>query len=110
LLGDAVGADGDFELEDLFPGDFMKEIVKETYSRELANADVDEITLQGEGIIWDRIESFLKGKGIKANKGSIAKRLRNKLSDMGDISELFEETKQKTIKLFKVIRNAFGEE
>ena len=73
LLGEAVDADGDFELEDIFSEDFMKEIVKETYSRELAHAGVDEIILQGEGMLWDRIESFLKGKGIKANKGSIAK-------------------------------------
>ena len=110
LLGDAVGADGDFELEDLFPEDFMKEIVKETYSREIANTDVGEITLQGEGIIWDRIESFLKGKGIKANKGSIAKRLRKKLNDMNDASGELDETKEKAIKLFQTIRNAFDEE
>ena len=29
MLGDAVGVDHDFELEDLFPEDFMKEVVKE---------------------------------------------------------------------------------
>ena len=110
LLGDAVDADGDFELEDIFSEDMMKEIVKETYSRELVHADVDEITLQGEGMIWDRIESFLKGKGINPNKGSIAKRLRKKLNDMNDDGGGFDETKDKAIKLFQVIRSAFGEE
>ena len=110
LLGGVVGADGDFELEDLFPEDFMKEIVKETYNKELMIAGVDEITLQGKGTIWDRIESFLKVKGIKANKGSIAKRLRKKLNYMNDANGGLDETKEKAIKLFQAIRNAFGEE
>ena len=109
LLGDAIGASGDFELEDLFSEDFMKEIIKETYSKELAYAGVDDFTLQGEGVIWKRIESFLEEKDITANKGSIAKRLRNKLSNMQEASELPDETKEKTIKLFQKIREAFGE-
>lgn len=109
LLGDAIGANGNFELEDLFNEDFMKEIIKETYSRELAHAGVDDFTLQGEGVIWKRIESFLEEKDITANKGSIAKRLRNKLSNMQDASELPDETKEKAIKLFQKIREAFGE-
>ncbi len=109
LLGDAIGASGNFELEDLFTEDFMKEIIKETYSKELAYAGVDDFTLQGEGVIWKRIESFLKEKDITANKGSIAKQLRNKLSDMQEASELPDETKEKAIKLFKKIREAFGE-
>ena len=110
LLGDAVGADGDFELEDLFPENFIIDIVKEVHSRQLAAADVDEITLQGEGMIWDRIERFLEKNGINPNKGSIAKQLRKKLNDMNSSSDLPEETKQKAIKLFQTIRDAFGEE
>ena len=39
MLGDAVGVAHDFELEDLFPEDFMKEVVKETYSKELADVE-----------------------------------------------------------------------
>ncbi len=109
LLGDAIGASGDFELEDIFTEDFMKAIIKETYSRELAHAGVDDFTLQGEGVLWKRIESFLEEKDITANKGSIAKRLRNKLSNMQDASELPGETKEKTIRLFQKIREAFGE-
>lgn len=110
LLGDAVGVDCDFELEDLFPEDFVKEIVKETYSKELAGAGVDDIVLQGEGMIWQRIERFMKEQKIdKINKGSVAKRLRNKLNNMKNVSELPEETKEKAIKLFQKIRNAFGE-
>ena len=110
LLGDVVGVDCDFELEDLFSEDFMKEIVKETYSRELANAGVDEIVLEGEGMIWNRIESFMKEHKIdKINKGSIAKRLRDRLNKMKDISELPAETTEKAIKLFQTIREALGE-
>ena len=109
LLGDAVGASGDFELEDLFSDDFIIDIVKEVYSKQLANAEVDEITLQSEGMLWQRIERFMKGQKInKINKGSVAKQLRKRLSNMKDTSEL-EETKEKAIKLFQVIRNALGE-
>ena len=109
LLGDAIGASGDFELEDLFSHDFIIDIVKEVYSKQLANAEVDEIVLQGEGMLWKRIEGFMKEKGIKINKGTLAKRLRKKLSGMEDASELPDETKEKAIKLFQVIRNALGE-
>ena len=110
LLGNAVGACGDFALEDLFPENFIIDIVKEVYSGKLAAADIDEITLQGEGILWQKIVHFMKEKGIEEiNKGPIAKQLRNKLSDMKDVSELPEGTKEKAVKLFQEIRNAFGE-
>jgi predicted ATP-dependent endonuclease of OLD family len=110
LLGDAVGACGDFALEDLFPENFITDIVKEVYSGKLAAADIDEITLQGEGILWQKIVRFMKGNGIEGiNKGPIAKQLRNKLSDMTDVSELPEGTEEKAVKLFQEIRNAFGE-
>ena len=109
LLGDVVGAPDDFALEDLFPENFMKNVVKETYSKELANIDVNEISLPSNGIMIKRINGFLKQMNIKSNNGSISKQLRNKLSSMKDISELPEETKEKAIKLFEVIRKAFGE-
>lgn len=108
LLGDAVDASGDFALEDLFPEKFITDIVKETYAKQLAAADVDEITLQGEGILWQKILRFMNGQDIKINKGPVAKRLRNKLSGMNDLSELPGETKEKAIKLFQSIREAFG--
>ena len=110
LLGDAVSVRSDFALEDLFPENFIMDIVKEVYSKQLAAADVDEIVLRGEDILWRRIERFMKGNGIEINKGPIAKRFRNKLSDMKDINELPDETKEKAIKLFQEIRKAFGEE
>ena len=109
LLGEAVEASGDFALEDLFPEDFIKEIVKEAYSKELTFKDVDEITLQGEDILWKRIERFMEEKGIEINKGPIATRLRKKLSSMKDANELPEETRDKAIKLFQAIRSAFHE-
>ena len=110
LLGEAVDTCGDFALEDLFPDNFITDIVKEAYSKQLAAADVDKITLQGEDMLWRRIKCFMKGKNIEINKGPIAKRLRDKLSDMKDASELPNGTKEKAIKLFQVIRSAFGEE
>lgn len=110
LLGDTVGTSDDFALEDLFPENFITSIVKEAYNKQLAAEDVNEITLQGEGIIWQRIKRFMEGKGIeKINKGPFAKRLRDKLSSMKDISELPPETKENAIKLFQEIRKAFGE-
>ena len=91
------------------PENFITDIVKETYTKRLAAADVNEITLQGEDILWRRVERFMKENGIEINKGPVAKRLRKKLSDMNDMSELPPETQEKAIKLFQTIRNAFGE-
>ena len=111
LLGKAVGACGDFALEDLFPENFITDIVKKVYSRQLTAAGVDEITLRGEDILWKKIKRFMEDHGIEEiNKGPIAKELRNKLSDMKDVSELPEGTEEKAIKLFEEIRNAFGED
>lgn len=110
LLGEAVGACSDFALEDLFPEDFIIDIVKEAYDRKLTVEDVNQIMLQGEGIIWQRIRRFMAEKGIEnINKGPFVKQLRNKLSSMEDISELPPETKENAIKLFQEIRKAFGE-
>lgn len=105
LLGDAVGADGNFALEDLFTDDFYLERVKETYQ------ELGEITLQGEDMLWNRVNRALKKMGIdNPNKESVAKRLRDRISKMKDLNELPEETKDKAIKLFQAIRKAFGEE
>ena len=109
LLGDAVEAGSDFALEDLFPEKFITDIVKDAYSKQLAATEIDEITLQGEDILWKRIERFMKGQEIKITKGAIATRWRNKLSNMQDASELPDETKENAIKLFQKIREAFGE-
>ena len=67
------------------------------------------MTLQGEDLLWDRIARYLKEKGIKPNKGSVEKRLRDRLSKMKDVSELPPETKERAINLFQTIRKAFGE-
>ena len=67
--------------------------------------------LQGQDLLWDRLERYLKQKGIEnPNKDSVAKRLRDRLGKMKDISELPEETTEKVVKLFQRIRKAFGEE
>ena len=104
MLGDAVGVDRDFELEDLFTEDFYMESVKETYQ------DINEITLQGEDMLWKKVRRALKEEGIEEpNKGSVAKRLAGRLSKMKDVSELPPETKERAIKIFQTIRKAFGE-
>ncbi len=92
LLGDAVEIDGDFALEDLFPEQFIVDIVKDAYGKQLAIAEVDEIEPRGEGILWKRIERFMNEKGIQINKGPIATRLRKKLSSMENVSKLPEGT------------------
>lgn len=110
LLGDAVDACGDFAIEDLFPENFIVGIVKDAYSKQLANAGVEAITLQGNDMLWKRIERFMKEKDIEINKGPLATRLQKTLSKMEDISELPEETRNKAIKLFREIRSALGEQ
>ena len=110
LLGDAVGASGNFAIEDLFPEDFIAKIAMEAYSKQLTHAGVSEITLDGDDIVWTRIVRFMGEKGIKINKGPIATLLRKKLSNMKGASDLPDETRCKAIKLFKEIRSAFGEE
>ena len=109
LLGDVVATCGDFAIEDLFPEEFITDFVTDAYSKELTTADVHEIVLQGNDMLWKRIEHFMGEKGIPINKGPIATRLRKKLSNMKDASELPGETRCKAIKLFKAIRSAFGE-
>ena len=110
LLGDAVQVCGDFALEDLFSENFITDIVKDAYNKQLAAAGVDEITLQGGDILWQKICRFMESKDIEINKGPIAKRLRRKLSNIKSISDLPTGTLDKVVKLFQEIRKAFGEE
>ena len=112
LLGEVVGACGDFELEDLFSSeDFYVKLVKETYKTELAVKGVGEIKLQGKDMLWKEIAGFLKKHGIEnPSKELVVKPLRKKLSQMKDANELPEEIQESTIKLFQAIRNALGEE
>ena len=110
LLGEAIGASNNCELEDLFCKDFYLDVVKEIYDKELVDADLSEITLQSQDMLWDKVKGFLKKHGIEdPNKGLVAERLRDKLSQMKDASELSNGTKQKAIKLFKAIRKALNE-
>jgi hypothetical protein len=104
LLGCAVGISHDFAIEDLFPDEFITDIVKEFHRADLARAGVTEIILQGNDMLWKRIERFMAGKGIKINKGPIAKRLGWKINGMKDSSELPHETRERAIKLFQEIR------
>ena len=110
LLGCAVGVCREFALEDLFPDDFITDIVQEFYSEDLERVGVNEIVLQGNNMLWHRIKHFMGGIGIEINKGPIAKRLGWKISGMKDASELPCGTRDKAIKLFQKIRSALGDE
>ena len=109
LLGDAVEISGDFAIEDLFPENFVTDIVKEFHSEVLASAGIEEIQLKGKDMLWRRIERFMEDNDIEINKGPIIKRLCNRLSNMKDVSELPSETKERAVKLFQEIHKAFGE-
>ena len=109
LLGDAVGTNGNFAIEDLFSEDFVAEILMDAYSKQLALANVNEISLRDEGMIWERIERFMEDKGIEITKESLAIRVHGALSKMTDASDLPNDTRRKAITLFKEIRSAFEE-
>ena len=109
LLGDAVGTNGNFAIEDLFSEDFFAEVLMDAYSKQLALANVNEISLRGEGMIWERIERFMEDKGIEITKESLAIRVHGALSKMTDASDLPNDTRRKAITLFSEIRSAFEE-
>ena len=81
----------------------------DAYSKQLALANVNEISLRGEGMIWERIERFMEDKGIEITKESLAIRVHGALSKMTDASDLPNDTRRKAITLFKEIRSAFEE-
>ena len=107
LLGEAVGVNRDFALEDLFREDFFIETVWEVYSKELEAKDVSEIKLQGDDMLWKRVDRFMKDNEIKKiNKGPIAKRLARRINGMQKSDELHCETRNYAINLFQEISDA----
>ena len=109
MLGEAVGACHDFALEDLFTEDFFIEAVWEVYGEQLEAkgiTQIGQITLQGNDMLWKRVERFMKDNGIKINKGPIAKQLVKKIYSMEDSSELPNETRDYAIALFQKISAA----
>ena len=109
MLGEAVGACHDFALEDLFTEDFFIESVWEVYGEQLEAkgiTQIGQITLQGNDMLWKRVERFMKDNGIKINKGPIAKRLARKINSMQKADELPKDTQNYAINLFQKISDA----
>ena len=111
LLSNVIrGACHDFALEDLFCEDFFIEAIWEVYGEKLKAKGVkgvSEVKLQGDDMLWKRVDRFMKDNEIKKiNKGPIAKRLARKINGMKDSSQLPCETRAHAIKLFQEIRGA----
>lgn len=108
LLANAVGVQGDFELEDFFPEQYYIQKTIESHKSKLAALGLNTIVLpQGGGLLCDRVERACQSVGVAFNKGSVAKAIRRDLSRMTDLAELDDTTVVKAEALFRSIANAF---
>ena len=95
LLAEIVGeGTKEMSIEDIIGHDFYLKVVQDTYVKELSLADITKVTLDGNGQLVKQVERFFKAKGIKFNKGSVAKRLRTALSKTAKITDLPNELQQ----------------
>jgi predicted ATP-dependent endonuclease of OLD family len=106
LLGDAVGAAGDFAVEDMFPDAYYLGKVTEAHKDKLAKTGETVIPLVGEGLLVNRIQRGCEKIGIAFNKGSVAKLIRRDLSAMQDPSKLDPKTLDWAEKLFGAVNAA----
>ena len=108
-LGETVGvSDGDFGIEDIFPEEFYLNHVKDCYKAQLAAAQIKKITLSKGGMLCKRVERFFKDNDLPAfNKGSVAKKIRVAIKEMTSIENLPEETRERTVLLFKAVNRFF---
>jgi predicted ATP-dependent endonuclease of OLD family len=107
-IGPSVGIkDREFAIEDMFPEDYYRKAVEETYSKPLAVAGVTTLTLKGSDMVVKRVERAFEALGIVFNKGSVAKRLRHRLSQMKTTSDLPPDTLTRARELIKSINAAF---
>lgn len=93
--------------EDLFPIDFYSKLVETVYSKQLAAAGVSTLSLQGSDMLCKRVERALDNHGIKFNKGSVAKLLRHRLSQMKSFADLPPDTQTHARALIAAINAAF---
>lgn len=110
LLGDIIGSQGDFTIEDLFPAGYYLEKTRESHQRKLKGIgrDANDLNLSGQGTILERVERACNDLGIKFNKGSVAKLIRRDLIKMTKVDELQEGVAEKAEKLMTEITKAFG--
>lgn len=108
-LGETVGvSDGDFGIEDIFPEEFYLNHVKECYKTQLAATQIKKITLSKGGMLCKRVERFFKDNDLPVfNKGSVAKKIRVAIKEMTSIENLPEETRERTVLLFKAVNKFF---
>jgi predicted ATPase len=110
-LGDCVQvANREFSIEDIFPKEFYLQKVQEVYKKELLGAGRESLSLTGNDQLCKQAERALEEYGIKFNKGSVAKVIRDTLSHMQKAEELPKETKEMAKKLFQVITEAFPQD
>jgi predicted ATP-dependent endonuclease of OLD family len=107
-IGSAVGLQNrEFAIEDMFPEDYYRTAVEEVYKKQLAAAGVASLTLKGSDMVVKRVERAFVDVGITFNKGSVAKRLRQRLSHTKAANELPADTLTRARDLIKSINNAF---
>lgn len=109
-LGQCTGATGEFSIEDLFETDYYLEKIKQTYQKQLANAGVDRLTLDGHGQLVKQVERACEALGIKFNKGSVAKVIRSELQSMTSPDQLAQRTRDFAAAIFSKIREALKED
>lgn len=108
-LGDVLEpARPQFAIEDLFPDEFYLARVEEVYHKQLATCGDPKLTLVGGGQLCKRVERALQDKGIKLNKGSVAKRLRRDVSRMKDATELPEQARRFASTIFSRVASALA--
>lgn len=105
LLGDCVGADRDFAIEDLFTDDYYLRHANESHRDKLRRADVEGFEIEADGMLSKRCQRAAQRAGFDFNKGSVAKSIRKELM-RGEV-EPPTDTLDRARKLFEALRHAF---
>ena len=109
-LGPAAGTtSGNFAIEDMFPDEFYLTAVEEVYKNQLNLAGVPKLKLTGTDMLAKRVERALAEHEISFNRGSVAKIIRRRLTQMKTRDDLPPTTLGKARSLFGAIRKGFGE-
>jgi predicted ATP-dependent endonuclease of OLD family len=105
-LGKAAGySNQEFSIEDMFEEKFYLDLVKATYSKEIALTG-KSLTIQGNGQLCKQVARALETIGISFNKGRVAKPLRKALTKATDLKDIGAVTKKKTEALVSAIISA----
>ncbi len=106
-LGECVGVtDREFSIEDLFTEDWYLAKVWEVYQKQLTAAGCDKLNVSGSGQLVKRVEAAFEGYGVRFNKGSVAKIVRNSLCKMSKVDQLAAETIKMAERLIGTINSA----